>query len=624
MKKISALFSSLLMAHFAFAQSPAISFTNNTGTSVITCVTQSISVQASVSNYTNGGSFTYSWISSPAVLTGSNVIISQPGNYTVFAFNAQNNFSLSAQLPAILINTFTPVSTISPTFQTITCASLATTFTASSSVPNAAHAWINPYSNSAAYDSGYFSLFNPSAPGTYTHVLTNNDNGCSTTKTVVIAANTSFPNFNINSPSQFTIACGIYSITSVSLNNFQTNPPGSAVLNALLNPWSAGSYTLSPISVFTLNTPGTYTVIVKDLSNNCESRVPFSIVQFSTVPAATIISTSQVLTCNSPSLMLTAIGASNLSYSWTSSAGVFPGSTFLVNGNANNTSTTLTTYSLQVKDNNNLCVSIQTIAILQDKVKPNAAIATSSPVLTCFIPTVVLTNNSNSGPGPGFPNIVASAWYGPPAQPSLANTSTYVVYAPGTYTMIAQNMNNGCTSLATIAISDNRIFPVLIPPPPYQFTCIDPNIDILINVAGPTSLSYTWTGPSILTPTNAIGVTVNQPGIYTVTAMNLLNGCRTTQQVTVNACGTGIDAVQAPDRISFFRNPVNESLTVGIKGLHGNYQLEVWSPEGKLLKKLEIRQDLTPIDLRNEQNGLFLFRVTAEGKAVKTAKILKK
>ncbi|MES2680554.1 MAG: hypothetical protein V4635_11740, partial [Bacteroidota bacterium] len=109
MKKIlttlcaSALFSTLM------AQSPAISFTNLSGTSQITCITPSINILAAVVNYTNGGTFTFSWVGPQAMAPGSNVAFNQPGTYTVIAFNALNNFSIVAPLTAISVNTVTPI-----------------------------------------------------------------------------------------------------------------------------------------------------------------------------------------------------------------------------------------------------------------------------------------------------------------------------------------------------------------------------------------------------------------------------------------------------------------------------------------------------------------------------------
>jgi len=76
--------------------------------------------------------------------------------------------------------------------------------------------------------------------------------------------------------------------------------------------------------------------------------------------------------------------------------------------------------------------------------------------ITCATPTIVLTNQSTSGipASTGFPTnlpVIGYAWYAP-FQPGLTNSTTYTAGTSGTYTMIAKDLNNGCTSMATMEL----------------------------------------------------------------------------------------------------------------------------------------------------------------------------
>ncbi|HOZ88035.1 MAG TPA: T9SS type A sorting domain-containing protein, partial [Bacteroidia bacterium] len=112
--------------------------------------------------------------------------------------------------------------------------------------------------------------------------------------------------------------------------------------------------------------------------------------------------------------------------------------------------------------------------------------------------------------------------------------------------------------------------------------------------------------------------------IYTLTGTNPLSGCKTVVEVTVNACGTGIsDKGPYDDFISVFPNPVKDQLGIEFINLPQNARLEIFSPDGTLLRKLEITAEKTLINLQNEQAGLYLIRLLLGEKTIKEAKILK-
>jgi len=71
----------------------------------------------------------------------------------------------------------------------------------------------------------------------------------------------------------------------------------------------------------------------------------------------------------------------------------------------------------------------------------------------------------------------------------------------------------------------------LTPGPTVTLTCTNPTAQISVSSSVPMA-SYSWTGPGIISGGNTATPTVNQPGIYTVTATTP-NGCIYTESVNV-------------------------------------------------------------------------------------------
>jgi hypothetical protein len=155
--------------------------------------------------------------------------------------------------------------------------------------------------------------------GASTFVLRNNINGCSTTKTIqVISTAGNYPSFGVTSAFNFTLGCSTRSVADINIVGANTSPPGGVVNYTLLSPSFTGTiYPVSPISTYTVNTPGTYTVVVRDNGNACETRIPLSILQNVFTPSITAYVATNTLTCFTPSVILRGNSTTpNVSYTW--------------------------------------------------------------------------------------------------------------------------------------------------------------------------------------------------------------------------------------------------------------------------------------------------------------------
>ncbi len=530
---------------------PTLTITNVTGSNSITCQYPNINMTAST-NYTNGP-VTYTWVSLSSTASGTNVTFSNPATFTVTVTDPATSCS-SFSIFTIGINTVTPSSTVTPGIQNIACnsTSAAATFTGTALSPttNVTHSWYSPSSPGAATNGGSVSIYSPGGPGTYTYCLTDNINGCSICKTVTVTTTSGYPTYSVTCPQQFTIGCNTTSLTTISISNVNTytsstSPPtGGPVSYTLLAPSFLGTYTLNPLtgpSVYTVNTPGQYTVVVHDNTNGCETKVPVSIISNTFAPTSVASAVQATLTCFVPSTLLQGTSTNtNVSFSWAfpgPPAGQLPNDTLTVFTSTNTTNTVVATYTLSVTDNINLCKSTQTITIFQNTAKPTAVI-TGSNAIDCRSYSISLTNNSTSNvPAVFFPTLPVTGylWSGPSPQPTLANSSNYIAFTPATtsnaYTLVAMDLNNGCKAVATKTLGDNRVYPIVNtpnPPAPFILDCAATNATIFPIITGTTSgFTYSW----VAVPTVSFGAltssitTVNKVGEYKIYVTNSANGC---------------------------------------------------------------------------------------------------
>jgi hypothetical protein len=632
MKKLLPFLIAFIFSLSINAQAPALSFTNVTGSNSITCSYPSINVLASVNN-TTIAPLTYTW-AGPAALSGTNVTINTPGNYTVIAFNIANSFSVT-QVYSIGVNTIIPTSTVTPLSQNITCVpGSSATFTGitTSTLTNVTHAWHSPFTNAVAIINGTISIYNTTAPGTGTYCLTNDINGCSTCKTYTVSSSSGLPTYNISSPQQFVIGCGTASLTTINITNTTTYPlPGGPVSYTVLPPYFVGpTYTVGTSATYSANIPGTYTVIVRDNTNFCESKVPVTVIQNTVGPNINISAPTLTLSCFTPSTILTGSSTNtNVSFLWTGPVSTSSINTIAVNTSTNTTYTVTGNYTLSITNNSNLCKSTQTLNIYQSTAPPAGSIMGTN-IITCVTPSINLTNASISNvPAIFFPTqpVIGLAWYGPAPQASVANISTYVAYTPGTYTLIAKDLNNGCTSVATKTVADGRVYPVVVSSPPFNINCPAPTATIFPTLTGITvGFTYSWTAPASATLSSYTTSTTiaNAPGIYTITITNPVTSCSTTSLITVAVCARIDQNALANTNINIFPNPSNGIFNVDFTGLPQNSVVEIYSTLGVLVKKQPVISEKSTVNLQNEPSGLYIVYVISGDKAIKVSKIVKK
>ncbi|MBL7932598.1 MAG: gliding motility-associated C-terminal domain-containing protein, partial [Bacteroidia bacterium] len=428
--------------------------------------------------------------------------------------------------------------------------------------------------------SSYTAVYLPGGVGEYTCAAINSNNGCSTIKIFTVTSNNAFPSYTVSSPQNYTLGCNSTSFAVVNLGNIQSGG-GGATSYTLLSPGnSAPGGTLSPVTTYTVNAPGTYTVVVRDNVSFCETKVAISILSNTFLPHidADTLYGSHILNCFDPNVTL--VGKSltpGVIYQWNFpfAPGTKQSDSLTVNTlSATPTTSIVGNFTLQITNSSSTCKSTSVITIYQN-LYPPFALAAGLKQITCATQTITLNNQSSTTIPPNtFPRskpISAIVWQGPSPQEPLYISSSYVAGVPGDYTLTVRDQNNGCTTSTTFPVMDARNYPTL--------TINDGKIACgkgqgTLNVsADVSSVTYTWSTKSAVTGSTSLNnlpyYVVKDTGTYYVAVTNTLNGC--TKATSVHVVSDSLNASFdlnpssgfAPLTVNFYNNSGSTDSTGG-------------------------------------------------------------
>jgi gliding motility-associated-like protein len=497
------------------------SATANAVTNSITCTNSSVSIGVTL---TSAGPVTYQW-STPGIsgsTTGSSATATLAGVYTVtITNNPGNNCSVQINI-SVPSNTTPVVASIAPA-STITCNTPSVTLSASP----VGSAYTYTWTGVAPVVSGGSSQ-NPivDVGGSYSVAITNTVNGCVGTSTVFVPSNTVAPTASV-AVSSVTTTCASPTVmlnasaspaTNVSYS-WTAPATGSLDDNTINNPVASGS--------------GVFTVVVTNTVSGCStaiSQATVNVVADSNIPAVSLSANSLSITCTNPtpSTAITTT-SSPVSYSWTPTAGIVPGT----ETTANPQFSLAGTYSLVVTNTVSGCassISGNVINVVNDNTIPVISLSAgaNSGTLTCLNTSVVVTPTITPASG----NLTYT-WSPATGMSTPINQASATFTDAGVYTLAVTNTVTGCVSTATgtansfTVIADNAT-------PGFTLgttgsvttTCAAPNATLSASSDADPNSVYTWTSPSSSTVTGN-PVVFGTPGIYTVSVTNTLTGCST-------------------------------------------------------------------------------------------------
>jgi uncharacterized protein (DUF2141 family) len=463
----------------------------------ITCLNPSSTLTATA----GGGTppYSFQWSNGQG---GNPIQVFDPGVYTVIVTDA-NGCTRSAQV-TVTANVTPPNANAGPP-AVLTCSQpLATLNGAGSSTgPNFSYQWTA--SNGGNIVSGANTL-NPvvNAAGTYTLVVTNNVNGCTSSASTTATSNQQPPTA---SASGGVITCANSAVTvQVSTNanpaNFSWTGPGGFTSNQ---------------QSFQTSTPGTYSVTVTNPANGCTNTSSTQVTTNTTSP--TVVVQTDTLTCaDTVVALLTTTNANPATFAWAGPAGF--------NSTQQNPGVSSPgTYTVTVTNGQNGCTNMATVVVPQDTVKPTAS--ATAEAITCADTLAQLTVTTNANPA-------AFAWSGP--QGFSATQQNPQTTVPGAYSVVVTNLRNSCTNTATATVALDTVAPTVSIAPPLNLNCENDTLQLDASASSQgQNFAYLWTTPDghIVAGDTTLTPLVDSAGSYILLITNAVSGCTATDTVVV-------------------------------------------------------------------------------------------
>jgi hypothetical protein len=363
------------------------------------------------------------------------------------------------------------------------------------------------------------------AEGTYSVTVTNTSTGCSNQTTVTVSSNTAAPgSASLSASNSGTLTC---SVTILTLTASATN----SLTYAFAGP--AGSLAGAG-NTRTVSAPGIYTTTITGI-NGCTTTATATVVSNTLAPTLTVTPNSGTLTCNNPSVTLTASGTGT-NYAWT---GGTVGPTLVVSASG--------TYSVTATAANG-CISMSAVSIITDQIQQVLAQPIFGTNATAVCPGTNLTL------APTVPNNALSfQWF---RNGQLISGGSPTLNLPniqsgqaGSYVLVITGSCNSATSAAfNLTVNPE---PDVVISFPNNATVQSSGGQALITIpASATGLTYQVFGGTyykryivmlnlngyqlqqVLDTTSGI-FPIDQAGPYTINVVGA-NGCQRTVQGTIN------------------------------------------------------------------------------------------
>ena len=475
--------------------------------SELTCDNPTVELNGSLSTPPSA-TISYSWTNPLGIEFSTDVITTTdlPGEYTLTVSNSANFCNISATVT--ITQDILPPTANAGMDNVFACADEFVTLSASASSGQGtlSYEWLND----TGAEIGTGETIDVTGTGDFTVIVTDSDNGCTSTDVVTITPDVGAPGIDIAEPETLTCA-----VTSVELNASNTTGIG-----ALSFSWTLNGIEIGTEETISVTTPGLYMLQVIDGSNGCESAELVMVNLDNATPSADAIGGE--IDCNSgeTDVVLSNILATNPSYSWTG-PNEFMATTQDLAG-----VTDPGEYTVIVTDGNNGCTFMTTATVTENSLTPPAAIDPAE-MLDCD--TEVIQLNGQAAGNLSF------SWDGPGII-SGGNTLTPTVDQPGEYILTVRDPANGCATVESVTVTENENVITAINPEGDDVNCFGPNTgSISIGssqvTGGEAPFVYSIDGgDSFSTQEDFLGLVA---GTYDVVVMDI-NGCLFNESLTIN------------------------------------------------------------------------------------------
>jgi len=397
-------------------------------TETITCILTDVPLSGIGSS--EGAEFTYAWEQDGIVVSNDlNFSTDNIGTYTLNITNTNNGCSASSVI-TVEQNVEAPIADAGEA-ATLTCGEDFETLNADASFAQGdlSYSWINEQ----GAEISNISTFNTSETGTFTLVVTDLINGCTSFDEVIINQDVNAPTINFAPVEKITCET-----SSINLDASASYGQGSILLE-----WTdANSNIVGNETVIEVTEAGVYQLMIMDMTNDCITTASVEVEEDTSVPIFNI-DEPQMINCinTSTAIILNDLEATDPNFAWTG-----PNNFSSSNQDLEGVETA-GVYILTVIDHANGCESEYSVEILADLELPMAE-ADVEERFSCAV-TEIIINGSASSPGLEY------QWYGPSIV-SGENSLNPIVDQEGLYTLLVVNPESGCESSTAIMVNRNE------------------------------------------------------------------------------------------------------------------------------------------------------------------------
>ncbi len=478
----------------------------------IDCANNQVTLNGSGSS--SSGSISYLWTTTNGNIVGGettpNPLVNATGSYTLIVTDNTTGCSETDDV-VVLGNTTAPTASAGPN-GLIDCNANVITLdgTASSSGAVFSYQWTTTTGNITGGSTSLTPTVD--ASGTYTLVVTNSSNNCTSESETQVTIDNTPPNANAGNGAE--LSC---STTSVTLDG-----SGSSGGSNLSYQWFDNSNnSISNNVTVDVNNAGNYSLVVTNNDNGCDATSSVTVTINNTAPTANAGS-SGALNCNSTSVTLNSSGSSNGAYSWFDSNGTNIGNGATVDV------TNAGDYDLVVTDNNNGCTAVTTVNVVANTNAPTANIAPPASI-TCTNGTVNLDGSGSSSGG-----NYAYEWFDSNGS-SIGMGTNISVNAGGDYSLVVTDLDNGCTDSNTETVNVEAVPPVVNAGSGATLDCNNTNVTLAGSGSSPSgNVSFEWFDSNGNSVGTTAQVSVSTSGTYSLVVTDTGNGCSSSEDAIVD------------------------------------------------------------------------------------------
>ena len=296
--------------------------------------------------------------------------------------------------------------------------------------------------------------------------------------------------------------------------------------------------TISNTATHLVTVPDTYRLIVSIPNSTCTDTIEIEIPQIIVQPEISVTTDpGTVLDCNNPTILAEAFVIGGFTWHNSDWDTVAQTNDYLI--------TAPGTYYFVGESNSTFCLDTVELIITDNFNYPNA-VAIALDTITCTQDSVILNGSGSSGQGP-----LGYQWYDPINTP-LGMSPTQVAYNAGTYTLVVENLDFGCTDTVEVVVNQVADVPVAVIDSIGFLDCGGSTLMLDgSNSMSTGPLAYEWVNQINMTVVSQTAIAnITAAGIYELTITDLNSNCESSTSIVINNTAQPTSTIAFPDTIS--------------------------------------------------------------------------